>query len=65
MLGHIGNSPPKRWLTPKEYARHYGLHVQTVYHAIREDRLPHTFERFGRIIRIDSATRDSHRRSRT
>jgi excisionase family DNA binding protein len=43
----------ERWLTVKEYAARYRLHVQTVYSAIRYDRMPHPVQRFGRTIRID------------
>jgi len=39
-------------LTVKEYAALYRLHVQTVYTAIRFQRLPHAVVRIGRAIRI-------------
>jgi excisionase family DNA binding protein len=49
----IRSHPPKSWMTPKEYAIHYGVHIQTVYDLIRAHRLPHFVERIGRVIRID------------
>jgi hypothetical protein len=39
-------------LTVKEYACMYRLHVQTIYTAIRLNRLPHAVDRIGRSIRI-------------
>jgi hypothetical protein len=39
-------------LTVKEYALMYRVHVQTVYAAIRCQRLSHDIERVGRSIRI-------------
>jgi len=41
------------WLTVKEYAEMFRLHVQTVYTAIRKKQFNHPIERVGRAIRID------------
>lgn len=41
------------WLTVKEYAEMFRLHVQTVYTAIRKKQINHPIERTGRAIRID------------
>jgi excisionase family DNA binding protein len=43
----------REWLTVKEYAEMFRVHVQTVYSAIRLGRLSHPWERVGRSIRID------------
>jgi hypothetical protein len=45
------------WLTVKEYAFDRGVHVQTVYSALRyrPHLFPHQFERIGRTIRINVA----------
>lgn len=39
-------------LTVKEYASRRRVHIQTVYTAIRNGRLPYRTERIGRSIRI-------------
>jgi excisionase family DNA binding protein len=41
------------WITVKEYADLFRVHVQTVYSAVRSGRLSHPWERVGRTIRID------------
>jgi len=43
----------QEWLTVKEYAEIFRLHVQTVYAAIRKGQINHPVERIGRTIRID------------
>jgi excisionase family DNA binding protein len=43
----------REWLTVKEYAELFRLHVQTVYTAISKGTMPHHVQRFGRTIRID------------
>lgn len=43
----------REWLTVKQYADMFGVHVQTVYAAVREKRINHPIERIGRTIRID------------
>lgn len=45
-------------ITVKEYASIFRLHIQTVYTAIRYNRLPHHVIRVGRAIRI-SVPRES------
>ena len=40
------------WLTVKEYADLHRVHVQTVYTAIRYQRLDERVKRVGRAIRI-------------
>lgn len=39
-------------ITVKEYAARYSVHIQTVYTAIRYNRLDHVVVRVGRAIRI-------------
>lgn len=41
------------WISVKQYAEMFGVHVQTVYTAIREGKMNHPIERVGRAIRID------------
>lgn len=45
--------PRSDWLTVKEYAYLMRVHVQTVYAAIRANRLNHPVARIGNTIRID------------
>jgi excisionase family DNA binding protein len=49
----------KPWVTAQEYADYIGVHVKTVYRAIRTKTLPHRFERIGRTIRIKIPKTDS------
>lgn len=51
--GELYVQPSGDWLTVKEYAAMMRVHVQTVYSAIRYERLNHPIERVGRTIRID------------
>lgn len=46
-------STEREWLTVKEYADMFRLHIQTVYSAVRKGRINHPIERVGRTIRID------------
>lgn len=49
----IQESRREEWLTVKEFAFARGLHVQTVYGAMRNGTFRYYFERVGRAIRID------------
>lgn len=40
------------YYSPKEFAALRGVHVQTVYSAIRHQRFPYPIEHIGRAIRI-------------
>lgn len=52
LLGARQPAPQKQWMTVQEYADLLGVHVQTVYSAIRRGLLKRPYERVGRVIRI-------------
>jgi excisionase family DNA binding protein len=42
---------PRRWISPRETSEYLGLHLQTIFRLIYENKLPAA--RVGRSVRID------------